>query len=337
MVRFVVVMVLVVLGACVSESRKGHGQSEISPQPVETLVPRSTCIAAVGDMMLGGTGKSQLEQSGYDYPFAATKHLWRDADIVIGNLETALTNGEGISVEKTYRFRNPPEKVAPALKRAGITLVSLANNHSMDYGQEGLLDTFAALDGQGIKYHGAGLDVRAARQPVIFPLPNGIKVGFLAYSMTLPPEFWASPTSPGTAFGHERWVREDVRHLKKQVDLVVVSFHWGVEKSTTLRDYQPALAHAAIDEGADLIIGHHPHILQAMELYQNKPIMYSLGNYTFGTYSNSVFSGGLAKICFRDNKFAELELIPLNINNFQVEMTPPPLLGEPAKEVLDVL
>lgn len=321
--------------------------------PVEPRVPPATAasdsaaapapdtdvrIAAVGDIMLGGRTAGLLHRLGHQYPFAQTKPQLIAADLTVGNLETALTTRGEPYVDKKYLFRNPPEKVAEALYTAGFDIVSLANNHSMDYGVVGLQDTMAVLDQWGVRYHGAGLDNSQAREPEIFTLANGQTVGFLAYSNTFPKEFWATPTTPGTAFGHKAHIQADVAALLDQdVDIIVVSFHWGQERKTELRAYQPELAYAAIDAGADLVIGHHPHILQAVERYQEGLILYSLGNFTFSTYSNHVSSSALAEIEFSAGKFRELRLTPLNINNFDVQLQPQILQGAAAQAVFEEL
>jgi poly-gamma-glutamate capsule biosynthesis protein CapA/YwtB (metallophosphatase superfamily) len=291
-------------------------------------------IAAVGDMMFGASSQDIMEAQGYDYPFATTRHILQAAHLAIGNLETPLTNqGEPIAT-KEFLFRNPPEKVAPALKRAGLDIVTLANNHTLDYGTQGLLDTMQALDQQSIRYHGAGINSTAARKPVIFELSNGQKAAFLAYSCTFPEEFWATSKTAGTAFCHEQHVRSDVAGLAEQkIDIIVVSFHWGAERVKELRPYQPLLAHAAIDAGADLVIGHHPHILQAVEYYRDSLILYSIGNFTFGSRTLNARTSVVANIAFRSGKFSKLEMTPINVNNFEVDFQPQLLTGEKAEAV----
>lgn len=317
-----------------------------SPRPISGSLPDSdsappveaahkmVSMAAVGDMMFGGSSQPVMEQYGYDHPFATTRHILQAADLTIGNLETPLTDrGEPIT-EKQFLFRNPPGKVAPALKRAGFDIVSLANNHTLDYGAEGLRDTMEALQLHGVRYHGAGINSKEARKPALFELPNGQTAGFLAYSCTFPEEFWASAERAGTAFCHEQHVRADVAGLvAQQLDIIVVSFHWGAERTKELRPYQSLLAHAAIDSGADLVLGHHPHILQAVEHYREGLILYSLGNYTFGSRTQHARTSVIANITFKDGKFRKLEMIPINVNNFEVEFQPQLLLGQSAEAV----
>ena len=293
-------------------------------------------IAAVGDIMLGGTAEPEMLKYGYDYPFERTQSVLQQAQIVFGNLEGPLTGGGATETPKKYVFRSPPDKVAPALARAGFNVVSLANNHSLDYGPQGLEDTRNALEKAGIRGIGAGRNLAEARTPV-YIVKHGVTVAFLAYSLTFPEEFWAGPDKPGTAFGHEQDVRADVAAARQNADLVVVSFHWGQEGKTELRDYQVQLAHAAIDAGASAVLGHHPHILQAVERYQNGIILYSLGNFAFGSYSNTATRSVVALLTFRNRQWTELRLLPINVRNAEVVFQPRPLSGQDAAEVVETL
>jgi poly-gamma-glutamate synthesis protein (capsule biosynthesis protein) len=312
-------------------------ESELVPEKKAAEIPEQPkviSVVAVGDIMLGGKGQSRFEKEGYDFPFFATRDLFQAGDIVIGNLETALTEKGTPFPDKKYLFRNSPGKVASALKKAGFDIVTLANNHSMDYGDDGLRDTLSALNDAGIRYHGAGFNLAEARQAQVFTLENGQSAAFLAYSNTFPEEFWAGGDNAGVAFGHEIYVRKDIARLVEQgIDIIVVSFHWGQERQTELRAYQPLLAYAAIDAGADLVIGHHPHILQAVEKYKSGLILYSLGNYTFSTFSPHVHTGAIAKVDFIDGKVARLDMKPININNFNVQLQPQVLTGQDAEKV----
>ena len=309
-----------------------------TPAPVVAPVvrPVELRIAAVGDIMLGGTAAPELRKYGYDYPFELTQDILKQAQIVFGNLEGPLTDGGAAGTAKQYIFRSPPDKVAPALARAGFNIVSLANNHTLDYGPEGREDTRAALEKAGIRHAGAGRNVTEARQPV-YMMVDGVTVAFLAYSLTFPEEFWAGPDKPGTAFGHERFVHADVAATREKADIVVVSFHWGQEGKTELRDYQTQLAHAAIDAGASAVLGHHPHILQGVERYKNGVILYSLGNFAFGSFSNTATRSAIALLTFRDRRWHELRMVPLNVKNAEVVFQPRPLVGRDATEVVEHL
>jgi len=293
-------------------------------------------IAAVGDVFMAGTSAPTLQKNGYDYPFDKTKYLFEQADVVVANLESPLTSRGTAFIHKKYVFRAPAEQVAPSLAKAGFNLVTLANNHTMDYGAVGLRDTKIALDQYSIAYMGAGKDLETARKPYIFE-KQGFKVGFLAYSLTYPEDFWANSKRAGTAFGYEHHIRQDIQKLVKEVDSVVVSFHWGREGTTKLRAYQTRLGRVAIDEGASLVIGHHPHIMQGLERYKNGLILYSLGNYVFGSYSNRVQYGGIANITLNKQGFESLALTMVDVNNFRRHFQPIPLQGYALKQAFDEL
>lgn len=294
--------------------------------------PRVLTIAAVGDIMLGGTATPELARYGYDYPFERVGPLMRNADLAFGNLEGPLTE-RGQAQSKRYVFRSPPDRVAPALARAGFDVVSLANNHSMDYGIEGLRDTMQALARVGIAHAGAGGNLAVARKPVFLNL-DGRHVAVLAYSLTFPEEFWATDSRPGTAFGHEDQVRADVAEARKKAETVLVSFHWGQEGSTELRDYQRKLGHAAIEAGATAVIGHHPHVLQGVERYRDGIILYSLGNFVFGSYSAEATRSAIAVLSVQQGRVRELTLYPINVKNAEVVFQPYLLTGTEADEVV---
>ena len=307
--------------------------AEVTPPAAIEPEPAAIQLAAVGDIMLGGSAAPELRREGYDYPFALVQPILGQADVVFGNLEGPLTDAGQAEPDKRYVFRSPPAKVAPVLAAAGFTVVSLANNHTMDYGVEGLKQTIAALDGVGIQHVGAGMNQQQARRPA-FVRSGDYTLGFLAYSLTFPESFWAQGQRPGTAFGHASHVRADVAAAREQADVVVVSFHWGREATTELRDYQSKLAHAAIDSGATVVLGHHPHILQGIEQYKNGIILYSLGNFVFGSYSRKATRSIIALLNLQGAKVSEVRLIPVNVDNIELVFQPQPLVGEQANEVI---
>jgi poly-gamma-glutamate capsule biosynthesis protein CapA/YwtB (metallophosphatase superfamily) len=304
-------------------------------ETTSTVADDTLTIAAVGDTMLGGTAAPELALYGYDYPFAYVRELIGSADIAFANLEGPLTK-RGAAQAKQYTFRSPPELVAPALAAAGFDVVALANNHAMDYGAVGLSDTMVGLDDAGIRYAGAGPDLAAARRPALLQA-RGKRVALLAYSLTFPEESWATPTSPGCAFGHEAHVRADVARARKQADIVLVSFHWGTEGSTELRPYQQQLGHAAIEAGAAAVIAHHPHILQGVEQYRDGVILYSLGNFVFGSFSRTAKRSAIAVLTLRNGRVRELAMHPIDVYNVEVVFQPKLLEGPAADEVVRTL
>jgi poly-gamma-glutamate synthesis protein (capsule biosynthesis protein) len=282
-------------------------------------------IMAVGDIMLDAVARPVMEEFGYNYAFDQTRPIFETADVVFGNLEGPLTDRGTPEQNKTFVFRSPAEPVAEALKNAGFNVVSLANNHSMDYGADGLLQTMEVLERHSIAHAGAGTNLTQARAPAVIRLADR-RVVFLAYSLTYPENFWANSRQPGTAFGHEAHIREDVQYARKVGDIVVVSFHWGRESQTELRDYQIELGHAAIDAGAAAVIGHHPHILQAVEHYKNGVIFYSLGNFAFGSTSQKSLVSAIAELEFDAGILRQVRMLPLNVNNLEVRFQPTPLI-----------
>jgi poly-gamma-glutamate synthesis protein (capsule biosynthesis protein) len=255
------------------------------------------------------------------------------ADVVVGNLESSISL-RGKAVEnKKFTLRAGP-LAAAALRQAGVRVVTLANNHSMDFGPLALQDTLAALDENGILSTGAGMNLDDARAPAILKI-KGKTLAFLSYSLTFPLEFFASENQPGTAPGYSDYVKTDIEKARQLADLVIVSFHWGAELMTAAKDYQVELGHQAIDWGADLVLGHHPHVLQELEIYNGRLIAYSLGNFVFGSESNRTNTSMILLLTFQDNTLVRVEAVPLDVNNYRVKYRPHILTGSAAVEVFE--
>lgn len=285
----------------------------------------------VGDIMLAGSATPLLIRTGYDYPFTGTAHELARGDITIGNLEAPISRGGEEFTAKEFRFRTSPE-AAPALKRAGFSVLTLANNHMMDFGSTALHDTISHLRREGIATTGAGKTLADARRPAIIRV-KGKSIAFLAYSLTQPVEFFAGNERAGTAPGYRPYVEEDVRKAKSAADYVVVSFHWGAERAELPKQYQRDAAYRAIDAGADLVIGHHPHVLQGIETYQGKTILYSLGNFAFGSRSPHADRSMIARVRF-DGETSAVEIIPLNVLYRDVRYRPVVLEGKKGEAVI---
>ena len=288
-------------------------------------------IHAVGDIMLAGSGEKTYRKVGYDYPFAATREILQQGDIVIGNLESPLASSGVEFTHKKFRFKTEP-KAAQALRSAGFTHLSLANNHILDFGAEGLKETLAALDANAILYAGAGMNLAAARTAGM-TVVKGVTVAFLSYSLTYPEEFFAGTEKAGTAPGYASFFTADITRAKNHADCVIVSFHWGGEGEDMPKPYQVAAAHRAVDAGADIVIGHHPHVLQGIESYNNGVIFYSLGNFAFGSTSKNAAVSMIARVTF-DGSVREVEIIPLNVLNTLVRFQPRPLDGTAADRLV---
>jgi poly-gamma-glutamate synthesis protein (capsule biosynthesis protein) len=290
-------------------------------------------IAAVGDIMLGGRTGPFLEQHGPDYPFKNVMPDLSRADLVVGNLESPIsTRGKAVE-NKKFTLRAAPI-AAEALRSAGIRVVSLANNHAMDFGPLALQDTLEALTANNVLFTGAGMNLDDARAPAIVKV-KGKTLAFLSYSLTFPLEFFASSGRPGTAPGYDEFVKADIEKARPLADLVVVSFHWGAELMISAKDYQVELGRKAIDWGADLVLGHHPHVLQDLELYKGRLIVYSLGNFVFGSESNRTNWSIILLLTFRGNTLTAAEAVPIDVNNYRVRYQPRVLRGTAAKDVLE--
>ena len=232
----------------------------------------SLTLLAVGDVMVGRAVEKKSGEHTVFYPLEPVQGYLKQADLTFGNLECAVT-ARGFAVSKFYRLKADPS-VVPALSAAGFDVLSLANNHTMDCGKLGLMETISSLHGAGILTVGAGQDAVEARKPAMAEV-RGLKVAFLAFTDV--------PDGSGAfiARGDSSAIVEAVALVKKQADLVVISFHWGEEYATAPLEYQKKLAHAVIDAGACLVIGHHPHVIEGVERYRRGLIAYSLGNFVF--------------------------------------------------------
>lgn len=321
MKKFVIILILAIVLA--------PGIMRADPSVPEECIT----IGAVGDLMLGNRAEPFLKEFGPAYPFAEVMPYLEKADVLIGNLESSIsTRGKAVE-NKKFTLRAGPI-AAEALKKAGIRVVTLANNHSMDFGPLALQDTLAALNESGILPTGAGMDLDDARSPALVKV-KGKTLAFLSYSLTFPLDFFASASRPGTAPGYAEFVKADIEKIRPTADLVIVSFHWGAELMTAAKDYQIELGHQAIDWGADLVLGHHPHVLQELEIYRGRLIAYSLGNFVFGSESNRTNSSMLLLLTVRGKSLVKVEAIPLDVNNYRVKYRPRVLVGKAGREVLE--
>ena len=208
----------------------------------------------------------------------------RDSDFFIVNEEFPFSSRGTQAPDKQFTFRVAPDKVS-MFREMDIDLVTLANNHALDYGTEALLDSIDTLDNADIAHVGAGKDLEAARKPVIAEL-NGRTFAFIGATRVIPVAEWAAGTDrPGmfSAYDGGAQLAESVKAAKQHADYVVVYMHWGIERDEVTNEVQRNIAHNIIDAGADLVVGAHPHVLQGLEYYKGVPIAYSLGNFVFGS------------------------------------------------------
>lgn len=278
----ILVLTLVLIVRAVKENKETDtvtAEAEVLDQKTETTPeptpePVKITISAVGDCTLG-----MDEEFNYDTSFNAmfesvgdpgwffenVRSIFEGDDLTIVNLEGPLTESEDIQ-EKTFAFKGSPS-YTQVLTAGSVEAANLANNHSRDYGESGYEDTIENVENAGIQTFGYE---RTALMEI-----KGVKVGLAGIYVL------------ADGMERETQLKEEVNALKDQgAQLIVVSFHWGSEKENYPDDIQKSLAHTAIDEGADLVLGHHPHVLQGIETYKGKKIVYSLGNFCFGGNSN---------------------------------------------------
>jgi len=291
-------------------------------------------INAVGDVMLAGRWAAGIRKSGYDSPFRGVAAELKAGDITIANLESPIARSGSEYTDKRFRFRADPE-LAAALKRSGIDLVTLANNHTMDFGAGALAETMQHLQNAGIAWVGAGSDLAEARKMALYSIKDK-KVAFLGYSLTRPVEFYAGRSRAGTAPGLEKIFVEDIRRARQEADYVIASFHWGTEGSSQVQPYQRRVAHLAIDAGADVIIGHHPHVLRGIERYKSGIVFYSLGNLVFASKGRTADAGAMIRLHFSEG-VREAELLPLDILHSRVGFQPQPAPAAQAARIIERL
>jgi poly-gamma-glutamate synthesis protein (capsule biosynthesis protein) len=237
-------------------------------------------ITFVGDIMLD-EAPGQYIQEGKD-PFASFASLFTNSDLVIGNLE-CVVGTSGTAEIKPFVFRAHP-RVLPLVKKY-FSAVSLANNHVGDYGPDALSKQIDLLNDAGIKYFGGGKEIRAAHEPAIFEA-KGKRIALLGYDIFLPRSFEALEDRPGTAWGDPDYIAADIQKAKNfyKADIVITYPHWGWEGDKIASARQEFLARVMIDNGADAVVGGHPHVTQNIQTYKGKPIFYSLGNFVFNGF-----------------------------------------------------
>ncbi|MBH1942070.1 CapA family protein [Mobilitalea sibirica] len=230
-----------------------------------------------------------------------------NADIMMLNNEfTYSLRGKKVP-DKQYHFRANPKRVN-ILKEMGVDIVSLANNHTLDYGMDAFLDTLETLEGAEIDYVGAGINMERAKAPIYYTFGD-TKVAYLAASrVVFAMDWYATETRPGMIGTYDpTLILTSVEEAKANSDFVVIYLHWGKEKEHYPLEYQKDLAKKYIDAGADAVIGCHPHVMQGLEFYKGKPIAYSLGNYWFNGVKRET---GLLKLYLNPDDTVQVQLLP---------------------------
>lgn len=303
-----------------SEENKPANEIEKLPSASEEV-----SFIAVGDISYSrGIGRAVKNKKDKSYPFANVKEILQKADFCFGNLETPITSGREIQDDEMV-FRSDPgtEKI---LADMNFKILSLANNHTMNFGEKGITDTLNYLKMSGIEYAGAGKDISEAFEPKIVE-SKGIKIAFLAFndSDVVPKSYYATDKKAGTAPMDKTKMSEAVSSAKGEADIAVVSMHSGKEYVNDPNGSQKEFAQAAIDAGADLVIGHHPHVVQTMEKYKGKYIFYSIGNFIFDQpWSEPTKEAIMLKITLNKNSLKNIIVYPVYMAKYaqpQIELS----------------
>jgi len=268
-------------------------------------------------------------------PFDKIKNDIIQFDFVFANLETPIST-RGIPVKnRTYIFETNPA-IAKSLKEINLDIASISNNHLMDFGIEGMTDTFKYLKKWNIQYTGAGNTLKEARVPAVLKYGD-TDIYFLSYCGRPPEKYYATKKLPGISPLILNHIIEDIQKYKKRNNIVLVSLHWGIEHTNTPQVYQIKLAHQIIDAGADGIIGHHPHWPQGIEIYRNKPVIYSLGNFVNGHYNKIEKNNIITAFYYNKTKLEEIEVYSIAGKNKDIKFQPYIIKGKKAQSNLSVI
>lgn len=271
-------------------------------------VLKSTTMVFTGDIMPYDCVLANYNEKGIDGVVSKTfQNVLKNADITMVNEEFPFSTRGSQAPDKQFTFRIAPSKVT-LLTDLGVDIVTLANNHSLDYGPQALKDTFTTLDQAKIAYTGAGRTKKRAEK-LITRTENGKTFGFLAASRVLPVSSWdVRYQTPGILSTYDpAELLKAIKAADKKCDFLTVYIHWGIERATRPESYERTLAQSYIDAGADLVIGSHPHVLQGFEYYKGKAIVYSLGNFIFNHTIDSTIA---LKVTVNQKNKAQIKLIP---------------------------
>jgi poly-gamma-glutamate synthesis protein (capsule biosynthesis protein) len=323
--RLVIALVLALAGSAAA----APGQHAAAASPAGTIR-----MMVVGDMHLGWEVGRRIVRHGFD-PFGNVEGYFDQADVVMGNLECVISTSNDAWPNKTIHLR-APIAAASSLAGAGFDIVNVANNHALDFGVSGFKDTLARLGERHISHVGGGADYDAAHAPLIIER-NGLRVAILGYVLPFfglthfNTKMWAARDDrPGLAIGKPDIVAADVAAARRQADVVVVTFHGGVENHVRPSRQVRRFTKAAIDAGAALVVGHHPHVLQGYHAGDRSLIAYSLGNFVFSRFTGRANDSAILDVTLSADGVESFDWIPVLIKNG----VPRPATGSDATRIL---
>jgi poly-gamma-glutamate capsule biosynthesis protein CapA/YwtB (metallophosphatase superfamily) len=296
----------------------------------------SVRLMAVGDLMLGWEVGRAIVRQGPLAPWAGVKPFFDDADLVVANLECVISTQGSAWPSKLIHLR-APLAAAESLAAGGVDVVTVANNHALDFGAAAFGDTLNNLDAHGITHAGGGADRAAAHAPAIVER-NGLTIAFLGYVLPFSSkttfntrEWEATATQAGLAIGTPDVVAADVAAAREQADIVVVMVHGGVEHSSKPIVKQRAFARAALGAGASLVLGAHPHVLQGYVRGQDSLVAFSLGNFAFSRFDGAANDSAILDVTITPDGVTSLDWIPVLIDKRGI---PRPATGPDAQRIM---
>ncbi len=305
------------MGFCLARASAQVGTTQ------DTLQILPPCdLQILGDLYLSAAG---LQETGttLDQPtmFEGVKNLLESCETNVVNFEGSSTDSMVPWESKQYLLKMPP-LVPRLLKKVHIDVLTLANNHSMDFGLSGLSDTLSAAQAAGLATVGANLTPEETLKPLRLETSSGFKICIAAFSSTFPKSFWSDQTRGGTTYASPKNISLVLDQCDR--DFKIAIFHWGTERSNEPHLLQKTLAAVAIDSGADMVIGHHPHVLQPLEYYRGKPIIFSIGNFVFNSRPIKAAPEGLSvRLRFAPNsRTPQISLVPLMVRPDIVGLIP---------------
>ena len=289
------------------------------PAAPEAVTPAPVLrVVFVGDILLEASWKQPPPVPGPLFDHVRARLA--EADLVIGNLEEPLTNyptvtphknPKAVAAGRDFVFRATSPQAAQALRDAGIDIATLANNHTMDYTEQGLLDTLERLESVGVVAAGGGENLREAEQVKVFEI-KGVRVGILSLSDVVPKYYWAESDRPGIASAkYLGRVRRVIRRARPQADVLIVAFHWGEMFTPRPNEREQELARVAQQAGADLVLGAHPHVLQGVGCLEGAPVVYSAGNFVFPTKNAKAKRSAIFEVAVEGGKIGAVRVVPI--------------------------
>lgn len=304
------------VGTATTTARAGHVVAPGNEAPTTAEPDLTWTLLAGGDVLM-----DRSEAAGID-PFAGIEPPLGSADIAVVNAEMVISE-RGEPADKKYVFRAPPS-ATERIAAAGVDVANLANNHAMDFGAEALLDTVDLLEARGVIALGAGASSPDAYRHRVIEVRPEVRVAFVGASMVVPLGFPAAPTRPGIASAYQRErVLANVRAAASEADVVIAVVHWGIERMTCPEGRQRDFAFELLHNGADAVIGHHPHVLQPVVFDDGRLVAYSLGNFVWHYRSGITGETGVLQIDFDGDEIVGWSFHPhlLDINGAPVPAT----------------